>query len=146
MNQMGRSLDEFKVGQIFKHCLTKTITESDNNLFCLLTMNHHPVHLNEQYAEQAHHGQILVVGTLVLSLAVGISVMDVSGKAIANLEYSKVKHTYPVFIGDTIRVETKVVDIIQKDSIKGFVEVHTTVYNQWNVLVLEFYRKILVSR
>ena len=89
------------------HKQSKTITESDNNLFCLLTMNHHPVHLNREYAEKAKHGQILVVGTLVFSLVVGMSVQDLSWEAVANLEYINVMHLRPVFIGDTIYARSK---------------------------------------
>ena len=78
------------------HKNTKTITESDNNLFCLLTMNPHPVHLNVVCAKNAHHGQILVVGTLVLSLAVGLTVPEISFDAVANLGYDEVRHDEPV--------------------------------------------------
>ena len=85
-NPFGRYFEEFEVGDIYDHVPGKTITESDNNLFCLLTMNHHPVHLDWCYASQAQHGRVLVVGTLVFSLIVGMTVRDVSGRAIANLE------------------------------------------------------------
>ena len=99
MNRIGRYYEDFFVGQIIEHKLTKTITESDNNLFCLLTMNHHPVHLDIEYAKRKQHGQILVVGTLVFSLAVGITVEDISGRAVANLGYENVRHINPVFLG-----------------------------------------------
>ena len=95
----GRCLEDFAVGDVYEHLPGKTITESDNNLFCLLTMNHHPVHLDWQYAGQAQHGKVLVVGTLVFSLVVGMTVRDVSGRAIANLEYEKVEHTHQGSIG-----------------------------------------------
>ena len=123
------------------HKNTKTITESDNNLFCLLTMNPHPVHLNVVYAKNAHHGRILVVGTLVFSLAVGLTVPEISFDAIANLEYSDVKHVNPVFLGDTINVKSYV-----KRAIRGSKEVwdvESTVYNQKNEVVLLFCRKVL---
>src|SRR5690625_1708123 len=90
MEQIGRYFEEFESGKVIKHKLSKTIFESDNNLFSLLTMNHHPVHLIQDYAERNQHGKILVVGTLVFSLAVGITVPDISGKAIANLGYEKI--------------------------------------------------------
>src|SRR5690625_886176 len=108
MEQIGRYFEEFESGKVIKHKLSKTIFESDNNLFSLLTMNHHPVHLNQDYAERNQHGKILVVGTLVFSLAVGITVPDISGKAIANLGYESITHNAPVYIGDTIYAETKV--------------------------------------
>src|SRR5690625_5874147 len=73
-------------------------------------MNHYQVHLNQDYAERNQHGKILVVGTLVFSLAVGITVPDISGKAIANLGYESITHNAPVFIGDTIYAETKVLE------------------------------------
>ena len=100
----GRWFDEFFVGQIFAHPVEKTIFESDNNLFSLLTMNHHPVHTSLVHAAEAHHGEILVAGTLVFSLAVGITVPDVSAKAIANLGYAGIEHCAPCFVNDTIRV------------------------------------------
>ena len=82
---LGLYFEDFIVGDEIKHSLSKTIFECDNNFFSLMTMNHHPVHTNIDYAGKNQHGKILVVGTLVFSLAVGITVPDVSGKAIANL-------------------------------------------------------------
>ena len=99
---LGLYYEDFIVGEEIKHSLSKTIFESDNNFFSLLTMNHHPVHTNADYAAKNQHGRILVVGTLVFSLAVGITVPDISGKAIANLDYECIKHLAPVFLGDTI--------------------------------------------
>ncbi len=88
-HEFGRFFEEFTVGDLYKHQPGKTILESDNNLFCLLTMNHHPVHLDAEYAKSAQHGKVLVVGTFVFSLVVGLTVNDVSGRAIANLEYQE---------------------------------------------------------
>ena len=82
---LGLYYEDFIEGEEIRHALSKTIFESDNNLFSLITMNHHPLHTNIDYAQKSQHGQILVVGTLVFSLVVGITVPDVSGKAIANL-------------------------------------------------------------
>jgi len=121
------------------HKLTKTITESDNNLFCLLTLNHHPVHSNIEYARKAKHGRILVVGTYVLSLVVGISVEDISINAVANLEFSNVKHHAPVFIGDTLRAQSTFND---EGRIRN---VFTEAYNQHDELVLSFHRKVLMK-
>jgi acyl dehydratase len=87
---LGLFYEEFIVDEEIKHNLSKTIFESDNNLFCLLTMNHHPVHTNTDYASKNEHGKILVVGTLVFSLVVGMTVPDISGKAVANLGYEAV--------------------------------------------------------
>ena len=109
--KMGNYLEDFTKGQIVEHQLSKTITESDNNLFCLLTMNHHPLHLNRQYAEHSEHQKVLVVGTLVFSLVVGMTVSDISGKAIANLQYEEIVHLAPVFIGDTLYARTKILEV-----------------------------------
>jgi len=123
------------------HKNTKTIFESDNNLFCLLTMNSHPVHTNIEYAKKAYHGKILIVGTLVFSLAVGLTVPELSFDAIANLEYSNIKHIKPVFIGDTIRVESQVKKEPTKNHELWLVD--SKVYNQNNEIILTFSRKIL---
>ena len=142
----GRFYEEFLVGEIIVHSLSKTIFESDNNIFSLLTMNHHPVHLNEDYAEKTQHGKILVVGTLVFSLAVGITVPEVSGKAIANLEYEDVKHINPVYVNDTIYVKTIVLDKWESKSKKnrGIIYVESTAFNQHQIDVLRFKRKVLI--
>ena len=81
----GRYLEDFEVGAVYKHWPAKTVTEADDHLFCLITMNHHPLHINDVYASQSQQGRNVVVGPLVYSLALGMSVADVSGKAIANL-------------------------------------------------------------
>src|ERR687894_335554 len=81
----GRYLEEFEVGAVYKHWPAKTVTEGDHHLFCLLTMNHHPLHLNDVYAARSQQGRNVVVGAYVYALALGMSVADVSGKAIANL-------------------------------------------------------------
>lgn len=144
----GRYLEEFKVGEVIKHDKTKTILESDNNLFSLLTMNHHPLHLDVEYCKEQQHGQILVVGTLVFSLIVGITVSDISGKAIANLDYEKVEHRGPVFIGDTLRAETEVLDVRNSNTKndRGILYVETRAYNQRNEEVLRFRRHVLIPK
>lgn len=150
MNQsvLGLYFEEFEVGSEIKHALSKTIFESDNNFFSLMTMNHHPVHTNMDYAAQNQHGKILVVGTLVFSLAVGITVPDVSGKAIANLGYEDVKHLNPVFVNDTIYVRTKVLDKRESKSKsdRGVVYVESIAYNQHGEDVLSFRRNVLVKK
>lgn len=145
---LGLYYEDFEVGGEIRHALSKTIFESDNNFFSLLTMNHHPVHTNIDYASRNQHGKILVVGTLVFSLAVGITVPDVSGKAIANLDYECIKHLSPVFIGDTIYVRTKVLDKRESKSKtdRGIVYIESTAYNQNGVDVLTFRRHILVKK
>lgn len=144
-SHLGNYFEAFKQGQTISHALTKTIFESDNNLFSLLTMNHHPVHLNIEHTKSHKYGKILVVGTLVFSLVVGITVPDISGKAIANLEYEQVKHLAPVFIGDTLNAKTEILDTyLTSSKTKGIVYVETTAYNQNNEAVLSFRRKVLI--
>jgi acyl dehydratase len=145
--QIGNTYNEFIVGETIHHSTSKTIFESDNNLFSLLTMNHHPVHTNIDYASKNQHGKILVVGTLVFSLAVGITVPDISGKAIANLGYEEVKHLNPVFINDTIYAKTTIIDkwLSKTKTDRGIVYVETIAYNQNGVDVLSFKRKVLVK-
>lgn len=144
----GRYLEEFIEGDIIKHDKTKTIFESDNNLFSLLTMNHHPLHLDVEYCKNQQHGQILVVGTLVFSLIVGITVSDISGKAIANLEYEKIDHKGPVFIGDTLNAETEILEVRESKSKsdRGVIYVETRAYNQNKEEVLRFRRHVLIQK
>jgi len=146
-SEFGNFFEDFVVSDVIKHSLTKTIFESDNNLFSLLTMNHHPVHLNLSYAEANQHGKILVVGTLVFSLVVGITVPDISGKAIANLGYNNVRHLAPVFLNDSLRAETEVLGSSRSKSKpdRGIIEVRTIAYNQNDLAVISFERKILIK-
>jgi acyl dehydratase len=145
---MGHYLEDFETGKIIKHQLSKTIFESDNNLFSLLTMNHHPLHTNRDFAEKSQHGQILVVGTLIFSIVVGMTVPDISGKAIANLEYEKVEHLAPVFINDTIYAESEILEVRESKSKpdRGIIYVETIAYNQNKVPVLKFCRKVLIPK
>jgi acyl dehydratase len=144
----GRYLEEFEVGAVYKHWPAKTVTEADDHLFCLITMNHHPLHINDVYAAQSQQGRNVVVGPLVYSLALGMSVSDVSGKAIANLATEELKHPAPVFHGDTLFVESEVLEKRESQSKpdRGTVKVHTRVHNQDGTLVAEFKRLVLVPR
>lgn len=145
---LGLYYEDFEVGAEIQHALSKTIFESDNNFFSLMTMNHHPVHTNANYAAQNQHGKILVVGTLVFSLAVGMTVPDISGKAIANLGYEDIKHLAPMFIGDTLYVKTKILDKRESKTKmdRGIVYVETIGYNQNGIDVISFRRKVLVKK
>lgn len=147
-SKLGLYFEEFEEGGVVKHSLSKTIFESDNNFFSLLTMNHHPVHTNADYASKNQHGKILVVGTLVFSLVVGMTVPDISGKAIANLGYESIKHLGPVFIGDTLYAKTKVISKRESQTKKdrGIVYVETIAYNQNGEEVLSFRRNVLVKK
>ena len=150
MNQsvLGLYFEEFEVGSEIKHALSKTIFESDNNLFSLMTMNYHPVHTNVDYASKNQHGQILVVGTLVFSLVVGMTVPDISGKAIANLGYEDIKHLAPTFIGDTIYARTRIISKRESKSKpdRGIIYVETIGYNQRGEDVISFRRNVLVKK
>ena len=144
----GRYLEDFEEGAVYKHWPAKTVTEADDHLFCLITMNHHPLHLNDVYAKGSQQGRNVVVGPLVYSLALGMSVSDVSGKAIANLATEELSHPNPVFHGDTLFCETEVLDVKESKSKpdRGVVKVHTRVLNQDGLLVAEFKRLVLVPR
>jgi acyl dehydratase len=144
----GRLFEDFEIGAHYKHWPGKTITDAECAMFSLLTMNHHPLHFDAAYAAETQHGRILVVGTLVFSLVVGMSVRDVSGRAIANLEYENVVHNGPVFTGDTIYGETEVLGKRESASKpdRGIVHVETRGINQRSELILTFRRRILVPR
>lgn len=150
MNQsvLGLYFEEFEEGVEIKHALSKTIFESDNNFFSLLTMNHHPVHTNIDYASHNQHGQPLVVGTLVFSLVVGMTVPDISGKAIANLGYEDIKHLAPTFIGDTLYARTRIISKRESKSKpdRGIIYVETIGFNQRNEDVISFRRHVLVKK
>ena len=146
-SNLGNYYEDFKVGETIEHSLSKTIFESDNNFFSLLTMNHHPVHLNLEHCAEHQHKQILVVGTLVFSLVVGMTVPDISGKAVANLEYESVKHLNPVFINDTIYAKTEILDKSETSGKnRGIIYVETIAYNQKGENVLSFRRKVLIPK
>src|SRR5918992_6233394 len=146
--EYGRYLEEFEVGAVYKHWPAKTVTEADDHLFCLLTMNHHPLHINDVYAQQSQQGRNVVVGSLVYSMMLGMSVPDVSGKAIANLATEELKHPAPVFHGDTLFCESEVLEVRESASKpdRGTVRVHTRVHNQDGTLVAEFRRAVLIPR
>jgi acyl dehydratase len=145
---LGNYFEDFEAGAVIEHSLSKTIFESDNNIFSMMTMNHHPVHTNLDYAEKNQHGKILVVGTLVFSIVVGMTVPDISGKAIANFGYESVEHLAPVHLNDTIYARTKVLSVepSKTKTDRGIVYVETVGYNQHNIEVIKFRRKVLIKR
>ncbi|MCH2033308.1 MAG: MaoC family dehydratase [Tenacibaculum sp.] len=147
-SKLGNYFEDFKVGETINHTLSKTIFESDNNLFSLLTMNHHPIHTNSDYAEKNQHGKVLVVGTLVFSVVVGMTVPDISGKAVANLEYESVNHLGPVFINDTIYASTTILEKRESKSKndRGIVYVETVAVNQHGEKILSFRRRVLIKK
>jgi len=144
----GKYFEDYKAGDIYKHWPGKTITEGDNNLFTLLIMNHNPLHIDKNYCESTQHGKILVVGTLVFSLVAGMSVSDISGKAIANLDYESITHDGPVFIGDTIYAETEILETRESKSKpdRVIIYVETKAFNQNGKKVLTFRRHVLIIK
>ncbi len=147
--QFGRYLDEFTVGDIYKHWPGKTITQAEDILFCAITQNQHPLHSDDNYAAAATpHGKAMVVGNLVYSIVLGQSVPDVSGRAIANLEIESLTHANPTFHGDTIYSETEVLEVRESRSKpdRGIVKVHTIGYKQDGTIVCAFTRKVLVPK
>ena len=142
----GRYLEDFVVGDVYRHWPGKTITEYDDHLFCLLTMNHHPLHLDSNYAEEStQFGRNVVVGNYVYSILLGMSVPDVSGKAIANLEIESLKHPKPTFHGDTIYAVTRVLAKKEtSDGKRGIVTVESKGINQREEEVCYFKRSLMV--
>lgn len=105
----GKYYDDLSVGLVIRHELGRTITEADNVLFCSLTMNPQPLHLNEDFASKTQFGQRIVNGILSMGLVVGLTVGDLTqGTIIANLGYENVRHPHPLFHGDTLYVETEI--------------------------------------
>ncbi len=144
----GRYFEDFEIGQEFAHWPGRTINEADDTWFSLMTMNQHPVHIDEHYASSAQHGRRLVVGTLVFSIVVGMSVADISGRAIANLDYSDVKHIGPVFHGDTIYAASRIADLRESQSKpdRGLVFVESRGLNQRKETILTLKRTVLVPK
>lgn len=147
-DRFGRYLEDFTIGDVYKHWPGRTITEADDTLFSLITMNQHPLHLDAHYAEGTQFKQRVVTGPLVYAVVFGMSVADVSGKAIANLETESLQHTAPVFHGDTLYAESKVTDLRVSSSRpdRGIVTVETRGWNQRGETVVAFRRKVMVPR
>jgi acyl dehydratase len=144
----GRYFEEFTVGEVIRHWPGRTITEADCTWFALLTMNQHPVHSDAHYAAtRTRHGQRLVLGPLVFSVGIGMTVADISGRAIANLEIEKITHDAPTFIGDTLYSESTVLAVREsRQGDRGTVSVETRVLNQKGERVMTFRRTALVPK
>jgi acyl dehydratase len=144
----GRYFEEFSVGQVFRHWPGRTITEADCTWFALLTMNQHPLHSDAHYAETfTQHGQRVVLGPLVFSVVIGMTVADVSGRAIANLEVDRLRHETPTFIGDTLYARSTVLELRPGSrGDRGVVTVETVGVNQRGESVCSYTRKVLVPR
>ena len=145
----GKWFDELEVGQLFRHDIRRTVTESDNLLISALTHNPQPLHLDETYAEATEFGRIVVNGTFTFSLLVGLSVGDTTlGTLVANLGYDKVRMPKPVFIGDTLRAETEVIALKDSNSRPdaGIVTFEHRMFNQRDELVCVMERAALMQR
>ncbi len=144
----GRYYEDFNVGDIYEHRPARTITETDNVWFTLLTMNTHPNHFDVEYAKHSEFGKPLVCSPLTVALMVGMSVSDVSQKAVANLGWDEIKLTHPLFAGDTLTAASEVLD--KRESRKrpheGIVTVKTTGFNQHGKVVCHFKRTMLISK
>jgi itaconyl-CoA hydratase len=144
----GRFYEDFAVGDIYEHRPGRTITETENTWFTLLTMNQHPLHFDAEYARHSEFGRCLVASPFTVSLIVGMSVSDVSQKAIANLGWTDIKLTHPVFAGDTLYAESEVLDKRESKSRAdaGIVSVRSIGRNQHGAVVCTFDRTMLVQR
>lgn len=145
---LGRHLEDFAVGDVYEHRPGRTITEADNIQFSLLTMNMHPLHCDAAYAEKSEFGRLLVNSGLSLAIVLGMSVADVSGKAIANLGWSEIQLVAPVFCGDTIYAESEVLAIRESTSrpTQGIVTVATTGKKADGTVFMTFVRSVLVPK
>lgn len=141
-------LEDFNVGEVFKHWPGRTIRDFDNTWFTLLTMNTNPLHFDEHYASQTEHGKCLVVGPLIFGIVVGMSVKDVSENCIANLEYEHIKHHAPMFAGDTVYAESEVLGVTPSRTKpdRGVIYLETRAWNQRKESVMTFRRKVLMPR
>ena len=144
----GRFYEEFIPGEIIKHWPGRTITEADNTWFALLTMNQHPLHSDAHYAATfTQHKQRVVLGPLVFSIGIGLTVADISGRAIANLEVNALKHEKPTFIGDTLYARTRVLELREsRRGDRGVVTVATEGFNQRGEVVCSYTRAVLVPK
>ena len=144
----GRYLEDFKVGDVYEHRPGRTITESDNTWFTLLTMNQHPIHFDAAYAAKSEWKKPLVNSALTLSIVSGMSVSDVSQKAIANLGWDKIRLTAPVFVGDTIYAESEVLAVRESKSrpTQGIVTVKTTGKKADGTVFMTYERTVLIPK
>jgi len=140
-----RFYEDFNLHEEIQHRVAKTITTGEHQLFTLLTLNHHQIHVNEDFARQSQFGKILVNGTYVFSLVVGLTVPELSFNAIANLGYDKIVHAHPVFEGDTLKAHSKVLSkrLSQSNSGAGIIEFQTEGLSG-NQKVISFNRSILI--
>ena len=144
----GRFLEDFAVGDVYRSRLGRTISETDNTWFTLLTMNTNPMHFNKPYAERTEFGQMLVVSSLTLAIVLGLSVADTSENAVANLGWGDIKLPKPVYAGDTLWAESEVMTVRESKSRPnvGIIGIRTRGINQRAEVVIEFTRSFMVFK
>ena len=142
----GRFFEDFEIGHIYEHRPGRTITDTDNVWFTLLTMNTHPAHFDYAFSEKTEFGKPLVASPLTIALMTGMSVSDTSAKAIANLGWDEVRMVHPLFVGDTLYAESEVLDKRESKSRpdQGIATFKTVGKNQNNIIGSHFKRTVLV--
>tara|TARA_A100001037_G_scaffold159225_1_gene143556 strand:+ start:669 stop:1187 length:519 start_codon:yes stop_codon:yes gene_type:complete len=142
----GRYFEDFGVGDIYEHRPGRTISESDNTWFTLLTMNQHPLHFDAEYGAQSEFGQNIVNSCLTLAIVTGMSVSDVSQKTVANLGWDNVRLTAPVVVGDTLYAESEVLEKRESKSrpTQGIVRIRTLGLKADGTQVMSFERAMLI--
>ena len=145
---LGRYLEDFTAGDVYEHFPGRTITETDNIQFSLLTMNNHPMHCDSAFAAKSEFGKPLVNSGLTLAIVLGMTVADVSGKAIANLGWTEIKLTAPVHPGDTVYAESEVLEKRESKSrpTQGVVTVRTTGRKADGTVFMTFVRNVLIPK
>lgn len=145
----GLYLEEFRVGHVFRHELTRTVTESDNMMFSMMTMNPQPLHIDHAFAARSEWGKPLVNSLFTLGLMIGLTVQDTTlGTTIGNIGMTETVFPHPLFHGDTVRVETEVKSVRESKSRldRGIVEFEHRAYNQNDVLVAKCVRQAMMLR
>ena len=146
--EIGRYFEDFNVGDVYEHRPGRTISETDNSWFTLLTMNTHPLHFDAEYASKSEFGKPLVNSALTLAIVAGMSVSDTSQKAIANLGWTDIKLTAPVFHGDTIYAESEVLEKRESKSrpTQGLVKIKTTGTKADGTVFMTYVRTMLIPK
>src|SRR5512138_2433252 len=143
----GRCYEDFEVGMVIRHTLGRTLTETDNIWFTLLTVNANPIHFDSHYSAQTEFGRPLMNSTLTLAIVTGLSVADVSRNAV-NLGWDEVRMPAPLFEGDTVYAQSRVLRCRESKSrpTMGVVEIETTGFKQDGTVIMTFRRTILVYK
>jgi itaconyl-CoA hydratase len=144
----GRYFEDFTVGDTYEHRPNRTLSETDNTWFTLLTMNTHPMHFDAEFAKHSEFGRCIICSPLTVAIMVGLSVSDVSQKAIANLGWTNIRLTHPLFAGDTLSAESAVLSKRESQSRPnaGIVTIKTSGFNQAGTLVCDFERTMLIAK